>query len=69
MAIIRSRPNPRKKNPSLAHLRRVIEFELEAPPVEPGRYEKELDNFWKTHYTVTLSGRRIYFTENGRQLN
>lgn len=49
MPTIKSRPNPHKASPTLAHLRRVAEDALigDIPKPEPGRYEKDLARFMK----------------------
>lgn len=45
MLITKSRPNPNKRNPSLAHLRACVIDCLEVPETPPGRYEKELRSY------------------------
>lgn len=71
MQTARAMPNPKKRNPTLAHLRRVVTAYLEAPPVELTRYEYELEKFWRTHYRVDYdNGETLYFnTETLKPIN
>ncbi len=43
--LTRSRPNPKKKNPSLDHLRALAVDALIVPEPEPTRYEEELRKY------------------------
>lgn len=64
-----ARPNPKKVNPSLAHLRRVVVDFLDVPEPEPNRYEQELDDFKRKHYAVRLSGGiHWYNSETGQEI-
>jgi hypothetical protein len=54
MLAVRSRPNYKKRNPSLAHLRACVVDSLLAPEPMPGRYEKELADYQRDNLTPYL---------------
>lgn len=70
MVTIKARPNPNKRNPTLAHLRRVVIDSLDVPERPLSRYEEELARFHREHYAVQLSSGTVWFnTDTGQQVN